>query len=39
MYSKGFLNHGETITSKNEVASVNTAITLGSRSPLLEVYD
>ena len=35
--SNGFLNHGETIISKKVVASVKTAITLGSRSPLFDV--
>jgi hypothetical protein len=39
IYAKGFLNKGETIISRKVVARVNTAITLGSRSPLFDVYD
>ena len=34
--SKGFLNQGETITNRKDVASANTLITLGSKSPLLD---
>jgi hypothetical protein len=34
--AKGFLNNGDTITSKKVVANENTAITLGSRSPRFE---